>query len=100
MSACDAARNGPGPLNLGQLGTLPIDINTAFGLMDFYGVLTGTPNPAAVTDAACGQNVVQVWINAGTLPSGLLLYLAGVGFDPAAPNTHFDIANSLSVVSP
>jgi hypothetical protein len=94
------ASYGPGPLNLGQYGSLPIDINTAFGLMDYYGTLTGTPNPAAVTDSGCGQNSVQFWVNQSSLPSGVTFWLLGLGFDALAPNSVADISNGLQVTTP
>jgi hypothetical protein len=97
------ASYGPGPLNLGQVGVVPIDINSAFGIMDFYGLLTGFPNPAAVTDVPCGQNVVNAFIPPGTVPSGFGLWFGGVDWqtaNPTPPNGFLNIANGYMATAP
>jgi hypothetical protein len=91
------------PINLGTLGIVYIDPPTAIGILDYYGILTGFPNPAAVTDSACGALSLQFFISPGSVPSGFLVFLGGVDY-PANPlfamNGQFNIGPAIAVVAP
>ena len=58
-------------LNLGPLGNVYMDPPTVLGIFDYYGIITGSPNPGAVTDAACNSLGLQFWINPGSVPPGI-----------------------------
>jgi hypothetical protein len=90
----------PGPTSLGPYGSLPLDFYTAIGLYDYFGILTGFPNPGATTNGTCGAIELQFFMNPGSLPSGFLAYVAGVNFSQTAPNTAFDISNGVNLLVP
>jgi len=88
----------PGPLFLGNLGTLDLGFSPNFVvLMDGMG-LFGAPDPLAVGDS-CGVWNLSMPVTTG-LPSGFTFHMQAVSLNPNAPNGLFDISNSVTLSVP
>jgi xanthosine utilization system XapX-like protein len=95
----------PTPTNLGVYGQLELNIFNALPLFDYTGIFSGIPNPGAITSAPCGSLEAVMWVNPGSIPTGLgvIFWLVGIDFPTPptlAPNLWFHIANKDGIASP
>lgn len=94
-----AVDTDPGPTSLGQYGTAALGFSQNLdAVVDFFGAVTGTPDPTAVLDSA-GQ-----WEAAGAIPNwpvliGQVWYGQAYAFtySPLPPNLLFWISNQVAV---
>jgi hypothetical protein len=91
----------PGPVNLGPLGIINLGLAGPYAVIaDGAGVLA-TPNPAAFTDAYCGDYQVAVPLGPIGLPPGLTIFTQGVVLTttsvPPPPNGQFHITTPITI---